>query len=258
VPNKLRNILKLNGCASGAAVFSWSPYVVDVAGFSGLDYVRIDTEHAWHRDGTLEQLIRAAIMGDVVPIVRIDKGDPYLARKALELGAGGLILPDVRNAVQARDFIASSKFPPLGTRGYSSNCWSAGWGSRGGREWVQASNRDPLLGIMIEHIEAMEYLDEIASIEGLDFILFGPSDFAMSLGMVAPDPKDPRIQHAITTTIEAAHKAGIYFSMGVGIEPEAIQASIARGVNLLELASDLAILRVNWADAARRIAQRVS
>ena len=86
--NKLREKLATGGCVTGAAVFSWSPYVVDVAGTAGLDYLRIDTEHAWRKDETIEHLIRAAIRGGGGPIVRVDRDDPYLVRKALEIEIG--------------------------------------------------------------------------------------------------------------------------------------------------------------------------
>jgi 4-hydroxy-2-oxoheptanedioate aldolase len=251
--NKLRAILTSGRCAKGAAIFSWSPYAVDVAGLSGLDYIRIDTEHAWHRDSRLEQLIRAAIMGDVVPLVRIDKDDPYLARKVLELGAGGLIVPDVRTVEQAEAVVRAAKFPPLGTRGYSSNCWSAGWGSSGGPAWVRSSNDEPMIGIMIEHVDAMANIDEIAAVRGIDFILFGPSDFAMSLGLNGPNAQDERIQKAIVATINAAHSAGVYFSLGVGTQQATIEKYITMGVDMLELSNDLAILKSTWSNTIETV-----
>ena len=106
------------------------------SGLAGLDYLRIDNEHAWRQDGTLEHLIRAAIMGGVVPIVRIDRDNPYLLRKALEIGAGAIIVPDVCTVEEAESVVRAAKFPPRGSRGYSGNCWSAGWGARAVTQWL--------------------------------------------------------------------------------------------------------------------------
>ena len=82
-PNKLREKLTAGQCATGAAIFSWSPQVVDAAGLAGLDYIRIDTEHAWRQDGGLEHLIRAAIMASVVP-TRIIAADAVALFEAAE------------------------------------------------------------------------------------------------------------------------------------------------------------------------------
>jgi len=245
-PNKLREKLAKGQRVVGAAVYSWSPSVVDVIGSVGLDYLRIDTEHAWPRDGQLEPLIRAAIMGGVVPIVRIDRDNPYLARKALEIGAGGIVVADVCSVEQAESVVQSAKFPPRGIRGYSSNCWSAGWGAAAGAEWVQWSNREPMIGVMIENVAAMQSIDGILAVDGVDFALFGPADYSMSLGLGAPVPRDDRVQAAIEATAQAAHDAGKYFSLVVGTDPINIEKYIHVGVDMLELGNDLGIVRAIW------------
>lgn len=256
-PNKLREKLNSGRCATGAAIFSWSPYVVDAAALAGLDYIRIDTEHAWRQDGTLEQLIRAAALGGIVPIVRIDRDNPYLVRKALEIGAGGIIVPDVCSTEEAEGVVRAAKFPPHGTRGYSGNCWSAGWGARSGAQWIQWSNREPLIGIMIENVEAMKRIDAILAVEGVDFVLFGPADYAMSLGLGAPDAQDERVQAAIAATVAAAHRAGKYVALVVGTDPENIKKYVELGIDMLELGNDLGVVRAIW-DRAAAVADAIA
>lgn len=253
-PNKLREKLGQGRCATGTAVFSWSPYVVDAAGLAKLDFLRIDTEHSWRQDATLEPLIRAAVMGGVVPIVRIDRDNPYLVRKALEIGAGGIIVPNVCSVADAEALVRAAKFPPRGERGYSSNCWSAGWGANAGAEWVQWSNREPMLGIMIEHVDAMNRIDEIMSVDGIDFALFGPADYSMSLGLAAPDAQDERVQLAIERTVAAAHKAGKHISLGVGTDPANIRKYVDLGIDMLEIGNDLGIVRSTWRRNAELVA----
>jgi 4-hydroxy-2-oxoheptanedioate aldolase len=230
-PNTLREKLGNGHRAVGSAVFSWSPNVIDVAASAGLDYVRIDTEHAYRRDDMLEHLIRAANMGNIVPIVRIDKGDPYLARKVLEIGAGGIIVPNVCTPAEAQAVVRSAKFPPAGDRGYSSNCWSADWGAKSGEEWVSWSNREPMIGIMIESVAAM------------------PAIFSMSLGLGAPGPQDARVQSAIKETVRAAHEAGKFASLGVGTKQANIEEHLQLGIDMLELGNDLGVMRAAWAEA---------
>jgi 4-hydroxy-2-oxoheptanedioate aldolase len=248
-PNKLREKLANGLCVTGTAVFSWSPYVVDVAGYAGLDYLRIDTEHAWRDGSSVENLIRAAVMGNVVPIVRTDKDNPYLVRKALEIGAGGIIVPDVCSVEQAESVIDAAKFPPRGKRDYSGNCWSGGWGASAGRDWIQWSNNEPMIGIMIENVEAMKQIDEIVAVEGIDFVLFGPADYSMSLGLGAPNAQDERVQEALARTVAATHDVRKYISLVVGTDPANIKKCLELGIDMLELGNDLGILRSGWTQA---------
>ncbi len=172
MPNKVRKKLLNNQLVTGSVVYSWSPNVMDAAGLAGLDFMRIDNEHAWRQDSSAEHLIRAAVSADVMPIMRVDRDNPYLVRKALEIGAGGVIVPDVNSP--AEEVVKAAKFPPRGIRGYSSNCWSAGWGTAGGADWVKWSNTEPIIGVMIESVGAMDCVEEILAVDGLDFVLFGP------------------------------------------------------------------------------------
>jgi len=245
-PNKLRKILKEGKLATGSVIYSWSPNVMEVCGYSGLDFMRIDNEHAWRQDRTAEHLIRAAIISDVVPLLRVDRDNPYLIRKALEIGAGAVLVPNLQTPDEVRSAIKASKFPPFGIRGYSGSCWSAGWGTKAGKEWVQWSNTEPMIGIMIEHKRIMDYIDEILSIEALDYVYFGPSDYSMSLGLGEPNKNHPDVQDALKRTIAAAKKHGKHVAYGVGTNPEEIKKYIAMGITMLELGNDLGILKSVW------------
>lgn len=254
-PNAVREKLANGQPVTGTAVFSWSPYIVDAAGFAGLDYLRIDTEHVWRQDSMLEHLVRAAHLGGVLPIVRIDRDNPYLARKALEIGAGGIIVPDISSVAEAEAVVRAAKFPPRGERGFSNYCFSAGWGAEDAAEWVTWSDREPLVGIMIENVEAMARIDDIMAVDGIDFALFGPADYSMSLGLGAPRAQDERVQAAIKETVAAAHKAGKYVSLGVGTERANIEKYLALGIDMLELGADLAIVSAGWTRATAAVGE---
>lgn len=248
-PNAVRQKLAAGQRVAGAAVFSWSPNVIDAAVDAGLDYIRIDTEHAWRRDDTLEQLIRGAVLAGIVPIVRVDRDNPFLVRKALEIGAGGVIVPDVRSASEAQSVARAARFPPMGDRGLSRNCWSAGWGAIPADDWIEWSNREPMVGVMIENNEALSSIESIASVDGIDFALFGPADYSMSLGLAAPDAGDKRIQDAIMQTAAAFRSRQKHFSLVVGNDPANIEKYIRLGVDMLELGNDLDVVRSGWARA---------
>lgn len=188
-------------------------------------------------------------MGGVVPIVRIDRDDPYLVRKALEIGAGGIIVPDVCSVAQAESVVAAAKFPPLGNRGLSRMCWSGAWGATSGDEWIEWSNREPMIGIMIENVDAMSSIDNIVAVEGLDFIFFGSADYSMSIGLAAPNANDERVKYALEKTAVATRSAGKYFSMIVGNDLEKIEKCSRLGGNMLEFSNDLRVLRTQWSQA---------
>jgi len=248
-PNKLRAKLKSVGFVAGSVMFSWSPNVMEVAGYAGLDFMRIDNEHAWRQDASVEHLIRAAHCAGIVPIMRVDRENPYLIRKALETGAGGVIVPDVHTPEEAKAVVSASKFPPRGIRGYSGNCWSAGWGTAAGKDWVEWSDSEPMIGIMIENHRAMNCIDEILAVEGLDFVLFGPADYAMSLGWRQPAKDSDEIQGALRRTIEAAKKAGKHVMLGVGVGQSEVSKYRDMGITMFEFASDVKVLATVWGKA---------
>ncbi len=242
-PNKVREKLARGECVLGTAIYSSSPAVVEAVGFAGIDFIRIDTEHTWRRDESLDHMLRAAIIADLVAVVRVDKNDPELIRKALEVGAGGIVVPQIVSVEEARAVVRAAKFPPVGTRGYGGLCQSGEWGARAGGEWIEWSNTQPIIGIMVETVSATDCVDELMRVEGLDFVLFGPSDYSLSLGLPAPDTAHPKVQEGLNKTIAAARAAGKHVMFGVGTQPEAIARGIEQGVTMLELAHDVAIVQ---------------
>jgi 2-keto-3-deoxy-L-rhamnonate aldolase RhmA len=245
-PNKLRVKLKEGKIVTGSVIYSWSPNIMEISGYSGLDFMRIDNEHAWPQDRMAEHLIRAAAISDVVPLMRVDRDNPYLIRKALEIGAGAILVPNIYTPEEAEDVVKASKFPPRGIRGYSASCWSGGWGTKGGKEWVEWSDAEPMIGVMIEHVRAMKDIEEILSVEGLDYVLFGPADFSMSLGLGEPRKNHPDVQDAIMKTIAAAKKYAKHVMLGVGTNIDEIRKYMDMGITMLELSSDLTILMSIW------------
>ena len=254
-PNKVREKLAAGRLTVGSAIYSWSANAMEVAGLAGLDFMRIDTEHAWRRDGGIEPLIRAAALTGVVPIMRIDGGDPFLAMKAFEAGAGGIIVTEVETVETAREVVRRAKFPPNGSRGYSGNCWSAGWGAKAGAEWVEWSDRELLVGIMVENPDAMDRVGDILAVDGIDFALFGPADYSMGLGLRKPARDDARVQEALHLTVEAARAAGKHVMYNPGANPDDIKIAAGMGISMLEIGNDLGLLKSAWSKAAKLVSE---
>jgi len=252
-PNKMRAKLAAGGLCVGSAIHSWSPNVMEIGGYAGLDFMRIDNEHAWRQDSSAEHLMRAAAIADIVPMLRVDRDNPFLVRKALEIGAGAVLVPNIYTPEEAEAVVRAAKFPPRGMRGYCGDCFSAHWGTLAGNEWVEWSDREPLIGVMVEHVRTMEAIDEIMSVEGLDYVFFGAADYSMSIGLRGPQRYDKRIMEALRATVKAADKHGVW--VGAPTEEDNIGRLLDEGVVFFEILSDLLLLHELWSRHAKKVGE---
>lgn len=246
-PNKLKKILNEGKVAFGTCMCAYSPNLVELAGYCGFDFCRIDNEHAWRQDSIMEHMMRASLIGDIVPIARVDKDDPYLIRKVLEIGAMGVLIPNIKNSKEVEKIVEAAKFPPQGCRGFSGLCFSGKYGKASAKEWIEWSNEECMVGAMIETPEAVQNVDAIMSVEGLDFVLFGAADYSISIGLDAPDKGNPKVRDAIKMTIEAANENGKYVMIGIAPpwDKEA-QKYIQMGCRMIELGHDYSVLGREW------------
>jgi len=250
----MRKVLEEGKVAVGTCIDSYSPAVVEVAGYSGLDFCRIDSEYSWRRDESMEHMMRAAALVGITPMIRVEKGNPYLVSKAFQIGAGAILVSDISGYQEALEVVKAAKFAPRGIRGMSSFSFSGGWGTRGGEDWVNWSDTQLLVGIMVENEHLMAEIDKVFSIEGLDYALFGPSDYSMSLGFRSTKKNHPKVQEAIKRTIEAASKHKKFVGIGIG-EPweEEAKKYIDLGCRFIEIGHELSILRSVLSSAASKI-----
>ncbi len=233
-------------CLNGTCISTLSPIVTEIAGYCGLDFCRIENEHAWRQDESIENVMRAAYVGGIVPLIRIDRGNPYLIRKALEIGAGGVIIPHVNTGREVEEIVRAAKFPPKGDRGFSALCMSGKWGTESGLEWAKWSDQETMVMVMIEDYRALENLEEIMSTDGLDAVVFGPNDYAFSLGI--PGQKShPKVIDGLKKIIESAKKHGKVVKVSVGLPyEENARKFIEMGCQIIELDHDVTILKNVW------------
>jgi len=139
--NRLKEILEDGSLAVGSCVYSSSPALVELMGYCGLDFCRIDNEHSWRKDESAESMVRAAVISGVVPLLRVDH-DKDVIRKALEIGAGGILIPHVITPEEMEDAVSAAKFPPRGIRGMGSLNFSGRWGTVGAKEYIRWSDEE--------------------------------------------------------------------------------------------------------------------
>lgn len=183
---------------------------MEALGRTGLDYVIIDTEHGCFSEETTADLILAAERGGLLPYVRIgDIRRPYVLRM-LDIGARGLIVPNIRSVEQVLELTDYAKFPPLGRRGYCPNR-TTGWGADAGAKdvpaYMEGCNRRCKLIPQCETREALEQIERIAALPGVDGVFIGPCDLSIELGIPLRF-EDPLLLQAIERILRACRDAG--------------------------------------------------
>ena len=175
---------KLNN--GGVSVGSWMqiPHssIAEIMGQSNYDWVAVDMEHGAISVHQLPDLFRALELGNTLPLVRLAHGHSKDCKQALDAGAGGVIVPMIKNADQLRKVRDATRWPPSGNRGVAFS--RANLFGKNFNEYIKEA-KQPLLIAMIEHIDAINELDDILKVDGLDAILIGPYDLSTSMNLTA-------------------------------------------------------------------------
>lgn len=227
----------------GMTVYSGSPAIIEALGHFGFDFVFIDAEHTPMDVTELKECVMAARLTGVSPLVRVTRPDVIEIRKALEMGAEGVIVPHVKTKEDMEICVEGAKFPPKGRRGYDATVRSAAYGGAGfsAGEYIEHSNETELVIPMAEDFEFMDGIDELMSVPGIDAINFGPADFALSKNIrVFYDVNQPDVQDAMGEIAKRTKEMGIGL-MAPAIPPtkERAETLIGRGVNLVIMGSDM-------------------
>jgi 4-hydroxy-2-oxoheptanedioate aldolase len=243
-----------SGPVFGMTVYTGAVAVVEALGYWGFDFAFLDAEHTPMGVGPeMEKLVMAAKLSGVSPLVRVTGCNEIEIRKALEMGAEGVIIPHVKTKAEAELCVRAAKFPMAGRRGADATVRSAGYAGPGFNwdEYITRSNNDGLVLPMAEDFEFIDNLEEIMDVPGMDAINFGPTDYALSLGLkLFYKMDDPTIEAALEQIVNKAKPRGIGIMAPV-VPPtlEGAKKAIAKGVNMLIMGSDM----YNFQAACRNI-----
>lgn len=233
-----RRLLGSRETSYGTWIASSSLVCADALRGAGFDWFMIDTEHAQVNPETLAALVAPAGEAAPVPLVRVGNVDLYLIKQALDAGAHGILVPLVNTEAQARAVVAYAKYPPDGVRGIA-----AAPASRYGRElagYLRSANAETLVGIQIETREALDNLEALAAVEGIDLLFVGPQDLTLNLGLV-DDRKHPRLREAMRQVVAACEKHGKIPGTLV-IDAAEKRTAAELGFRFVSLASDVRFL----------------
>lgn len=229
--NRVKQALREGGAVAGPFLGIPAPMVVELLGAAGCDFVLIDTEHSALDMLAAEDLIRAAELWNVTPIVRVYLHAPAVINKALDAGAQGLLLPHVDSADEARAIVQAARFTPLGQRGLGSVTRLTGYGTEDIPTYVQRANEETLIIAQIETVAGLRNLESILQVPGIDAIFIGPSDLSHSLGLPG-QRQHPTVQAAIAEIAAKTRAAGLPLGTVAG-DPQTARKLVAEGYQLI-------------------------
>jgi 2-keto-3-deoxy-L-rhamnonate aldolase RhmA len=241
-------VLRSGGAAIGTLVTVDSPQIAEVLALCGYDWLFIDMEHSTLGIAEVQRLVQAA-GGRCHAVVRVAENSDVCIKRALDIGCDGILVPQVNTAEDARRAVRAAKYPPLGARSVGI-ARAQGYGL-GFAEYVRSANERTSVIAQIENAKAVDNIDEILRVDGLDALFIGPYDLSGSLNRLGEVDSDA-VQQAIETVRAACRQA----RMPLGIfaaDADTARAQVAAGCAFVAVGIDLGI----FARAAREVLERV-
>ena len=217
-----------------------NPTAAEVLGNAGFDWIAIDIEHTDIGITSLAAILRGMHGRGPAPIARVATNGIMDIRRALDVGAAGVLVPFVNTAEEARQAVAAAKYPPLGVRGFSFSR-ANDWGVAFDADAASANERTAVI-VMIESKQGVEHIDEIVAVPGVDAVFIGPYDLSGSYG-IPGETQAPVVRAACRGVIAACLRA----SKSVGLllarpDEQAVRQAVDDGYNLICLGIDTVFL----------------
>ncbi len=235
ITNHLKDKLAAGTPVIGTAVTMPSPQMMRALIECGFDWLMIDLEHGAIGPEATQAMINATLGSNCVPLVRLPAGETWMSKMPLDVGAMGLFFPLIMNATDAENAIKSAMYPPVGNRGFGPIHAGYHWRSSM-TEYASEADDAILKIIMIEHIDAVNQLDDILKIPNIDLVFIAPYDLSQSLDL-AGQFDHPVVQQAIEKAEDAIKTAGLGMG-GYAGTPEKGREMLSRGYKLLMLGYD--------------------
>jgi 2-dehydro-3-deoxyglucarate aldolase/4-hydroxy-2-oxoheptanedioate aldolase len=189
------------------------PKLIEIVGLQGgYDAVWLDQEHAGLSVEQIEHCVRAARLTGLDSFVRLAPTDYATVMRPLEAGAGGIMAAQVRSVGQAADVIRWARFHPHGLRGVNGTGVDGRYGTLPMAEYFRRADADTFIAIQIEHIDAVEDVEKIAALKGVDVLFLGPADLSQSMG-IPGEWEHPRLWQAFERVARAAREYGIHWAV---------------------------------------------
>ena len=244
---------KLNGDGV-VGVFSKTcdPGIIETMGYAGVDYVIIDLEHGPNSVQSVQNLIRGAQIAGLMPIVRVKESCASVMGEVLDIGAGGIQVPQITTRAEAEAVINRVKFAPMGERGVCRFVRAAKYSSKDRFEYFRDENEKVTI-LQIEGQEGIDNIDEILTIDGIDVLFIGPYDLSQSLG-VAGEIDNPLVEEKMLEIIEKCKEKNITVGTFVDIPQNAVKWK-KLGVKYISYSVDMGIFYEAMTDIVKTVSK---
>lgn len=238
-PNRFKQDLlagkKLFGCWSSLT----TPITTEILGLAGFDWLLLDGEHSPNDLNSFMLQLMALKDSPSAPFVRPQSNDPVQIKRLLDLGFYNFLIPFVESADDARRAVSATRYPPHGVRGVSVAMRSNRYGTV--KDYHEIVGDNLVVCVQIESRKAVESIDAICAVDGVDSVFIGPSDLAAGLGLLG-QASHPEVQAAMQHVIDRAKAAGKPVGILATVDAD-IQRYMAMGVTMLAIGSDQGLFR---------------
>ena len=237
----LKTKLKNNQLTLGSWIMMGNPMSVEVMALAGFEWLVIDIEHTSIDLQTTENLIRTIQATGIKALVRVSKNEEVIIKRVLDMGADGIVVPMVCSKEDAEQAINYAKYPPVGKRGvglYRASKYGTKFEEY--KKWV---NEELVIIAQIEHIDAVNNIDEILQVEGIDGTIIGPYDLSGSIGYPGELERED-VQDAVTKVLDKCKEYNIPSGFHVvDTNPNSLQMKIDQGCTFLAYGIDYLFMR---------------
>jgi 2-dehydro-3-deoxyglucarate aldolase len=241
--NPFRNLLAQPQVPLGTWLMSGAPSTAEAMGCIGFDWLVVDMEHVPIDYKDAYHILQAIAGTKAVPVIRLAWNDAVLVKRALDIGAQTLMFPFVQNAEEARKAVAATRYPaggePFpGTRGFAAMHRASRYTTAA--DYGKRANEGIFRMIQLETPAAIERLEEIAAVDGVDAIFMGPGDLSSAMGVIG-NVAHPSVQAALKDAAERCRRIGKPIGT-VGPTPEMVKDFIGYGYHFVAVASDMGMM----------------
>lgn len=239
LPNRFRQAILARQRQIGFWCSLGSPISTEIIGLAGFDWLLLDGEHAPNDVLTLLPQLMALKDSASAPVVRPPWNDTVLIKRLLDVGFYNFLIPFVENAEQARRAVAATRYPPEGVRGVSMTQRSNRYGTV--PNYFTEINRNICVLVQVENRNAVDAIDEICAVDGVDGVFVGPADLAAAFGHLG-NPNHPDVQARIAHVFDAVNRAGKAIGILTPVEADA-RRYLDMGAHFVAVGLDHGLLR---------------
>ena len=249
----MKEKLKRGDLTLGAWITIGHPDIAEIMANAGFDWLLFDTEHSPLNIEIVQNQLQAMSNTETVPIIRVAWNDMVLIKRALDIGAYGVVIPWVNNREDAKNAVRYCRYPTEGLRGVGPRR-AARYGLDS--EYLLRADEEILIVAQIETREAVDNIEDIVSVEGIDATFIGPSDLSASLGLMG-QPFHPKVIQAIEKVLDACLSSGVAAGLAYAQTIEELVKFIRMGFRFVGATSDMGLLLGKSMEVLKDIKERL-